>query len=660
MAVTGHAAVIRIALVNGGFALLGALAAAGFGATILSLSRVEVSDRLTYWVIATALGLGLCALVILGLGLLGLIRPITAWCLVVAGLILFIVQIRTDIRPVPGTINRTALLWWLPTALPLALALTVAAFEPGLIWGEEGNGYDVLEYHLGGPKEYLEAVRIEYLPHNVYTNFPFNVEMLYLWMMLLRGDAVAGALTAKMLNVMMAVLAVLMMRGIGRLVAPNVGHHAAILFASLPFLVYLCGVAYVENGMLLFSATAIYCYLHGIKDCKLSLHWWVLAGVLVGWACGCKYPTVPMLALPVAFVGVMHLTLRKVKLSAFVCLTIAMVLAFAPWLLKNYAATGNPVFPLAHNVFDSHPPGWNADSAARWQAGHAVPEAAHPLTKRFARLGDQVLLSWKQGALISLGILSTLGLAFFSLFANRRKTNGDDHAQAAGNITSPTIHLCALLVVGNLYVWLFHTHLVDRFAVGLIIPAVLMLSIFLNLPQWHVLARTRPLVIWIVFVINILATLRYFEKNQVPLLVRNGLDNGSMLREYFTPHYEVINNVAKPNAKVLLVGDARTFYYNAHVDYCVTFNQNPFADAAANLSPSALMQWLRERDYEFVCVDWVEMRRLRQTYGFWPALTPELFRQLQATGLTAVQSFQSPVVPNSPPYATLFKVNGDQ
>lgn len=660
MAIAGHAAVLRIALVNGGFAMLGVVAAAGFGAVLLNLFRVQVSDRLTHWAIATALGLGLCALVILGLGLLGLIQPITGRCLIVTGPILFIIQVRTDLRHVPRTIDRNALFWWLPTALLLALALTVATFEPGMIWGEEGNGYDVLEYHLGGPKEYLEAGRIEYLPHNVYTNFPFNVEMLYLWMMLLRGDAVAGALTAKILNVMMAVLAVLVIRGIGRLVAPNVGRHAAILFASLPFLMYLSGVAYVENGMLLFSATAIYCYLHGIKDRERSLPWWLLAGVLVGLACGCKYPAVPMLALPVALVAAMHLALRKVKLSAFVCLTIGMVLAFAPWLLKNSAATGNPVFPLAHNVFDSNPPGWNADSAARWQAGHAIPEAARPLGKRIARLADQVLLSWKQGTLISPGILCAFGLTLLSLFTKRRATNGDNNVQADGDITTPTIHLCAILVIGNLYVWLFHTHLVDRFAVGLTIPAVLMLAIFLNLPQWHVLARARPLVIWTVVVINILATLRYLEKNQVALLVRNGLDNGPMLREYFTPHYEVVNNLAKPNAKVLLVGDARKFYYNAHVDYCVTFNQNPFADAAAEMGPSELLQWLRERDYEFICVDWVEMRRLRQTYGFWPSLTPELFRELQATGLTAVQSFQSPVVPNSPPYATLFKVNGNR
>jgi len=211
IALAGHAAVVRIALVEGGFAVIAALAAAGFGAFFLRLVRVNATERLSHWTIATALGLGCCALVVLGIGLLGFINTIFGWGIVAVGLLLFAIHIRPDLQHVPRTFDRKQLFWWLPTALPLALALTVAAFEPGLLWGEEGNGYDVLEYHLGGPKEYLETGRIEYLPHNVYTSFPFNVEMLYLWMMMLRGDAIAGALVAKMLNVLLAVLAVFAM-----------------------------------------------------------------------------------------------------------------------------------------------------------------------------------------------------------------------------------------------------------------------------------------------------------------------------------------------------------------------------------------------------------------------------------------------------------------
>ena len=48
--------------------------------------------------------------------------------------------------------------------------------------------FDVLEYHLEGPREYFQSGRIGYLPHNVYTNMPFNVEMLHLLAMEVMGD----------------------------------------------------------------------------------------------------------------------------------------------------------------------------------------------------------------------------------------------------------------------------------------------------------------------------------------------------------------------------------------------------------------------------------------------------------------------------------------
>ena len=40
--------------------------------------------------------------------------------------------------------------------------------------------FDAIEYHLQGPKEYYQAGRIAFLPHNVYTSMPFGVEMLHL------------------------------------------------------------------------------------------------------------------------------------------------------------------------------------------------------------------------------------------------------------------------------------------------------------------------------------------------------------------------------------------------------------------------------------------------------------------------------------------------
>ena len=58
--------------------------------------------------------------------------------------------------------------------------------------------FDVLEYHLQGPKEYFQAGRIAFLPHNVYTSMPFGVEMLHLMGMEVLGDWWWGGLVGQL------------------------------------------------------------------------------------------------------------------------------------------------------------------------------------------------------------------------------------------------------------------------------------------------------------------------------------------------------------------------------------------------------------------------------------------------------------------------------
>ena len=57
--------------------------------------------------------------------------------------------------------------------------------------------FNVCEYHLQAPKEFLQQGRIASLPHNVYANMPLGAEMLSLLGMVLAGDWWAGGLVAE-------------------------------------------------------------------------------------------------------------------------------------------------------------------------------------------------------------------------------------------------------------------------------------------------------------------------------------------------------------------------------------------------------------------------------------------------------------------------------
>ncbi len=76
---------------------------------------------------------------------------------------------------------------WIATAAVAGVVMLAAFFPPGVLWGDEPNGYDVVEYHLQVPREWYEAGRIIPLHHNVFSYFPFNVEMQYLLAMDLHG-----------------------------------------------------------------------------------------------------------------------------------------------------------------------------------------------------------------------------------------------------------------------------------------------------------------------------------------------------------------------------------------------------------------------------------------------------------------------------------------
>ena len=76
------------------------------------------------------------------------------------------------------------------TASSWLLALVIAPFVLVMILGSmlPTIDFDVLEYHLQGPKEYYQTGRIAFQAHNVYTSMPFGVEMLHLAAMEVMGD----------------------------------------------------------------------------------------------------------------------------------------------------------------------------------------------------------------------------------------------------------------------------------------------------------------------------------------------------------------------------------------------------------------------------------------------------------------------------------------
>ena len=176
----------------------------GIGSSFLRLLKADFAgaERLFF---ACGIGVSIVSLITLANGLFcGLSRSLLIVLLVLPSLVEGFLVGRT-------LLARSRKLAWSTATINLGLRsssvsrwgwIVLACVSPFVIGSMLGamspqTDFDVVEYHLGGPKEWFQQGRIVRLPHNVYTSFPFLSEMLILSGMVLYGDWQWGALTGQ-------------------------------------------------------------------------------------------------------------------------------------------------------------------------------------------------------------------------------------------------------------------------------------------------------------------------------------------------------------------------------------------------------------------------------------------------------------------------------
>ena len=610
------------------------------GCALLHLFRLERLQFAWRCMLATGLGLGFLSLLVLGCGVCGCVgadrRLVPVGILALAAVLGLRPLARWSKEQSPPPDGAGRLRWMIVTVAPFAaLAMLVASLPPGILWQEEGLGYDVLEYHLQLPREYYEAGTIGYLPHNVYANFPSAAEMLYLFTTITTGEVIESWSVSKCLNALLGGLFVAAAYFAARARGARCGVVTAVVAASAPWVVYLSGVAYVENGLLLMGMLSAGCAVQAsdVESSTGRRRWVLLAGVLSGLACGFKYTGAVMIALPVLVLLVILPRVRPAeRLTSAVCFAAAALLSLSPWAIKNTVMTGNPVFPLASERFISQPVGWGPDEAERFAASHAPGPEEESIGARWSLAWRHIVADPPQrfGAIL-------LSLALVALLRRRQRF---DLAVAA-------------MLVAQFLVWLLATHLYARFAVPMLIPLVLLAGRGAVDRRGQVSAGFVGLIL-VGIGFNLFHTYRLYKNEHIEVEGASVVFTKGIVGSY--RHLATVNHELPEDAHILLVGDARPFYFQRKVTYCVVFNRNPFAEVVATAATiEEVIDWLRTRGYTHVLAHWSEMHRLRTSrYGLWEVITPSLFEQLQDASLQRLENYIYPE--GQTPYATLYKV----
>jgi hypothetical protein len=601
-------------------AALIAAAALGLGRLILHGLRIH-SLLSTAERIALSFGLGASGLGVLTLlaGRLGLLAPwrvrigLAIFAAVELGLLVREIIRRGRISkhpsaaeidpPIEGTgATGFARVAFLALAGPFLMLMALGAMLPTV-------DFDAIEYHLQGPKEFFQAGRISFLPHNVYTSMPFSVEMLHLLGMEVVDDWWSGALAGQLLIALFApAAAVLIAMTARRAGAPRAGWFAAVVYLTTPWVYRLGVLPYVEGPLAYYHAALVWAALRAWQELAgpLWVRLWGLAGLLAGGAMACKYPALISAVIPFGLVALAD-AVRRRSPAVLVTFTLGWAAVMTPWLAKNVIDTGNPVYPLAYNVFGgSH---WDAALDEKWSNGHGRrPVSAGLLWTSVVDVAGRS--DWQSPLYVALAPLALVRRG------SRRLA----------------VVLWAFVAYLFLTWWLL-THRLDRFW----LPLLPSLAVLAGLgADW-----TRSLA-WSVLV-AILLTLALVSNLSYCSTALTGLNEWtedlSVLRkkvpEMLNPPLARLDNSLPHGAKVLLVGQAAVFHVNHPIVYNTVFNNETFETLARGKTPAEARAELKRRGIAYIYVDWFEIDRYRSpgNYGFTDFVTPDVFERLVNAGV---------------------------
>ena len=212
------------------------------------------------------------------------------------------------------------------------------------------DGIDALSFHLPGAARWIQSGSIwgvdQFIPNQAQAYYPNNGDVLFLSAMLPFGDAAfvrtVGAPLLAMLG--LAVYALAVELGAFRSLAVSF----AAMFVSIPAVIEPALQGTLPDAFMLacFAAGILFGLRYLRENRRSEL---VLCGLGLGLAVGTKWYGVSSVAtLLVIAVAALIVGGRPIRVIAREFALLAGVIAFAGgiWFLRNWIASGNPVFPL--------------------------------------------------------------------------------------------------------------------------------------------------------------------------------------------------------------------------------------------------------------------------------------------------------------------------
>jgi hypothetical protein len=291
-------------------------------------------ERAEFWLLAIGLGFGIISITTFLLGLLGWLNLLVVVNGVLVALALRLPRaprLRCAVRDWRDSRPHTRLpaVLFAFTLISLLLALLTAWTPP--------FAFDSLLYHLTLPRRALELGRITPLGELVPSeSFPQLMTSLYLLAMRLRND-----ISAQLLHYTYGVLLLGLIMVAARRYTRNAVPYALALTLSMPNVLLLASWAYVDLALAFYALAATYAFRRW-RDTQAPHYLWYSA-IMTGFTMGLKYTS---FVLPLGLGALLIITARRHSIRLALQFSLIAGLVAAPWYIKNFLFTGNPVHPF--------------------------------------------------------------------------------------------------------------------------------------------------------------------------------------------------------------------------------------------------------------------------------------------------------------------------
>ncbi len=583
------------------FLFLIVLTGFALGYKVFKFLNVSFVGFLEELVFSLGLGWGMLSYLVFVLGICGLLYRNLFYLIFLSLIVLLNTEIKyfslSVINSVRQLQKKSFSAWNLILMGTLGIGLLMslaAAFAPPTF-------YDSLVYHLACPGSYIQQHKIIYFPYNLLSNFPQNLEMLYTMALLLCDDIVAN-----LIHFSFAIMLILGIYSFCRRYFQNkqMNFLSILVFFSTPSIMLLAGGTYIDLGLTFFVFMSVYALINWWQSNRYF--WFIISAVFNGLALTTKYTGI--ISLFILTVFVLWKLIMKDKnrnfaniLRHFVIYLFLPCLILLPWLIKNFAYTGNPFFPFLCRVFKGN--NLNVELAENY-INHVHQ---HGFSVR--NVFDLFALPWKmtmQGIAFGGGfdIWGPLFLFFLPfLFFLKRNVK--------------IIKYLKLYVFLYFCIWIL-TGKVLRFLL-VILPQ---LSILIAYCFIHLEKKGRGWkLIRLVLVISVAGNFFLFGYLQTvvdPFPVALGMETREEYLKNKLDYYKgvkFINNNLPEEVKVLFVGETRGYYCERQYIAATVFDLNPIVEAANNSdNAEEMLEKLRQFGITHIFYNDKEAIRLEKGY----------------------------------------------